>query len=533
MKSLFAVLLCISFVSSVFCQAWLARYNGLANDEDHAWDITLDASGNVYVTGTSWGLSSAYDYATVKYNSSGVEQWITLFNGSSNGSDQSRAAIINNDQVVVTGGSSDANFYTDIATICYNSNSSVAWTAYYDDSINGNDFGLALATDNTNDLYVTGYASGTNTGWDLVTIKYNASGIQQWVKTYSTADEDYGVGAVTNSSGDVYVLGNSGDPYYFTWDYVLLKYNSSTGDTLWTRRYNGPADEHDEARAIAIDNNGNVCVTGGSTGINTSTDFTTVKYNTNGETLWTCRYNGPSNGADWANAIAIDVDNNVYVTGYSQDLANDYDYVTVKYDASGSLQWVVRYNGPDNGYDEAKAITLDTDANVYVTGLSTGVGSFTDYATIKYNSSGALQWVHRYNGPANNQDQACAIAYDSTGYICITGTSNGVTTGSDYATLKLGLNAITQETENYKLKINNLYIFPNPAKSIVHVQSPLNIFEYSLRIYDITGQQVKQYNNLSTHQTTINLDQIKSGIYFVVYQDHQNQSKTEKLIIQK
>ncbi|HJW85138.1 MAG TPA: SBBP repeat-containing protein, partial [Candidatus Brocadiaceae bacterium] len=99
--------------------------------------------------------------------------------------------------------------------------------------------------------------------------------------------------------------------------------------------------------------------------------------------LWAARYSGPGNGQDEAAAIAVDADGNVYVTGNSFGTNETrLDYATIKYDADGNQQWVARYNGPGNKEDVAIAIAVHASGNVYVTGYSDGTGGYTyDYAT--------------------------------------------------------------------------------------------------------------------------------------------------------
>src|SRR4030066_122416 len=86
---------------------------------------------------------------------------------------------------------------------------------------------------------------------------------------------------------------------------------------------------------------------------------------------WVASYNGPGNYDDYASALAVDASGNVYVTGRSWS-GTSYDYATIKYDSNGDTLWVRRYNGPGNGFDEAIALAVDNSGNVYVTGHSTG-----------------------------------------------------------------------------------------------------------------------------------------------------------------
>jgi hypothetical protein len=68
------------------------------------------------------------------------------------------------------------------------------------------------------------------------------------------------------------------------------------------------------------------------------------------------------------------------VTGTSETFAlGNPDYVTIKYNNSGQQQWIARYDGGANSNDRASAIAVDGSRNIYVTGTS---GVSTDYATL-------------------------------------------------------------------------------------------------------------------------------------------------------
>jgi len=418
-------------------EQWVMRYDGPVSREDRAKSITVDNPGDVYVTGYSASSSSSpynFDYLTIKYNSSGVEQWTARYNGTGDGEDKAEAiAVDSSGNSYITGASEGLGSAADYVTIKYNSSGVQQWASVYNGPGNTGDWAQALVIDNSGNVYVTGYSASSNIfpyNFDYATLKYNSLGEEQWVARYNgpANAEDLAYAIAVDDSGNVYVTGESSDSLTYT-DYATVKYNSS-GVQDWVERYDG-AVYYDIGIDIGLDNAGNVYVTGESYSLNTDYDYVTLKYDNGGVQKWIAKYNGTGNSYDYPNDMVVDGFGNVYVTGKS-----GYDYGTIKYNNSGIQQWVSFYNGTGDGYDEAHAIALDNTGNVYVTGESWGAGANAkDYATVKYNNDGEEQWVMRYNGPVDD-DIVIDIEVDSSNSVYVTGYSADSGTDWDYVTIK-------------------------------------------------------------------------------------------------
>jgi len=230
-------------------EAWVARYNGTGNSYDEAIGVAVDNSGNVYVAGTSRGLGTLNDYATIKYDSAGQQQWVALYNDPAHPDEQLNAMTIDaSGNVYVTGRSGTNNIPYVCTTIKYDSAGQQQWIARYN-APNGAS-GQAIAVDSSGNTYVATYGSNQPNTLFCVTIKYNAAGEQQWVAEYhggSGADEPAAI--VVDNAGNVYVTGTT--QICQGSDYLTLKYNSA-GQEQWVARYHGPQEPLDAAKAIAL-----------------------------------------------------------------------------------------------------------------------------------------------------------------------------------------------------------------------------------------------------------------------------------------
>lgn len=270
--------------------------------------------------------------------------------------------------------------------------------------------------------------------------KGDASEVQEvWKRrvAYFQDLSDAATDIAVDQSGNIYVTGkvtDAGKDY----NYGTTRYNHD-GNIAWGPVVEKGLQAYDhEAAAIALDD-AYVYVTGKMAGADGDYSYGTIKYDrSNGNRVWSRQENGDAANPDEAVAIAVDAPGNVYVAGNSFSASREWSYKVVKYDRDGNLKWTALSDANENSAnpDKVFAMAIDAAGNVYVTGIGYDHDEvLDDYMTIKYDgNSGQVLWKSFYHGSA--EDQAIALALDQAGHVYVTGRSKNASGDWDFLTIK-------------------------------------------------------------------------------------------------
>jgi len=253
-----------------------------------------------------------------------------------------------------------------------------------------------------------------------------------WISQFGTSSQEGPAFIAVDPAGNIYASGSTrgdlGGTNAGLYDTYLAKYDSA-GNELWAKMIGSTED--DDPKSIAVDDSGNVYITGWTRGdlagpyMGGNNDGYVTKLDPAGFVLWSKQIGTPE--IDRSNAVAVDGAGNVYVQGYtSGDLfgtgSGINDAFLIKYDSSGNELWSHQAR---HGYNN---MTVDTAGNVYVTGTESGPGSL-DAQLIKYDTNGTLLWSEFYG--SSDFDFAWAVDVDDLGNSYISGQTVGDLDGTN------------------------------------------------------------------------------------------------------
>jgi hypothetical protein len=365
-------------------------------------------SGTVNFAGTTLISQGGYDFYVAKFNSAGALSWIKTFGGTYDNVANS-VAVDGVDNILVTG--------------------------YFVGSMNLG--GTTLVS------------GGGTTSPDMFLAKLNSAGTLSWAKRFGGAFGNYANGVAVDKNNDVFVTGQFNVSVDFgggtvtsfgSTDGFVAKYSGTTGAYVWARGFGGTG--YDISEGVGIDGNGEVFVSGYSTGSmdfgggvrpsNGGSDGFMAKLSgVNGNHIWSQMIGGPGNES--TDGVAIDATGNgIFVGSFTGTMTVGGQTFSAplstamligRFDASGNVAWARAIGGVSSigGSVGPRAVAVDSAGNVAITGVVTGeadfgsgqIGSGTGNIFIaKYNSTGGYLWDKRFS--STGWSAGLGLAIDSS-----------------------------------------------------------------------------------------------------------------------
>lgn len=542
--------LMLSGAKAQYIREFVQTYNGADDFGDISYAMDADENGNIYTAGTTFSRFTFQDLFVTKYSSTGNLLWIRFYNSEDSSNDAAKSVTVDRlGNVIVAGETMRSMTGNDIVIIKYNPDGIELWKKFF--NRNGNNIGKnnelckMVMTDAGNNVIVCGSSQASSTDYDFFVQKYNPNGNLLFTKTYSGNgnNKDFLNDMTLDISGNIYVTGEA----FFTssrLDYLTVKYDSS-GNLLWTSVYNNiTTNFSDKAYGICLDSDRNVIVTGLSTTAFLD-DVVTVKYSAQGNVIWEAVFSGAQELMDIGYDVAADEFNNIFISASVTEITSFPEFAVMKYDSSGNLNWIRVFDHTGIGSGSALRIFCDKQDNVYASGIIGRLVSQTsinDIIVVKYDNSGNILWSDYFNGTGNNDDYISGFMQDTYGNILVTGKSITDILNYDCLTVKYslstGLNQISDsEINEFKLYQN----YPNPFNPETKIRfsvagiNNLDIVNLSLKVYDITG---KELTNLfsgnvksGTYEAVWNASEYPSGIYFCKLKSEFNSGTIKLLLI--
>ncbi|MFX1497867.1 MAG: SBBP repeat-containing protein [Promethearchaeota archaeon] len=305
-------------------QQWNRTWGGI--NGDFSFDIAIDQLDNIYLAGSTVRFGAGNeDMLLLKYDGNGTLLW----NATWGGIDFDRCYGCSTDSfenVYLTGVTSSFGLgNNDVVLVKYDKNGEQLWNQTW----GGIDYeeGNGIVTDSMGNIYITGQCVEGGDS-DMVLIKYNLNGVQQWNRTWGEIKQDIGSDIAMDKSDNIYVVGHTWSLGGGEADIVLVKYDQQ-GIQQWNRTWGG--NDQDFGNGIAVDSSANVYLAGETESFGMGDyDMVLVNYDINGVEHGYYTWGGAN--YDTALGVAIDSSNAVYLAGYTENFgAGGYDMVLVKY----------------------------------------------------------------------------------------------------------------------------------------------------------------------------------------------------------
>lgn len=504
--------------------AWV-KFTGPSNYQNYnVREVSsgVDTVGNIYTAASVEDtVNNLVKVVLVKYNASGTQQWLQYYTSGAHSSYAVKLLVDKSGNCYVCGyGAHNSTSLLDFMVLKFNNAGTLQWSGYSDAGQNVHDEITCATFDNQGNIIVAGTGNIQGSNWDDLFInKWSTSGVQLWSYLYNNSpvdDEDRALAVTSDLSGNIFVTGSSYGTAHR--DIITIKLNSS-GTNQWTNRLpHVSASEDEKAYSIATDPSGNVYITG------EQDDWITIKYSSSGAALWTNHYTTGDLNRDNIKKVMLGKGNTLIVMGDAFFTGGNFtNMVAFELNRStGAQSWAANVNimGSDVFYD---GLVDSTQNNTFMTCRIDGPNG-TDMGSVGLSSNGLPFWQATYTNPSlsTGRDNAYCMLMDKGKNIILSGVAetrgSNSTSAVDVITLKYsaivtGINETTKEPAS-------IVLYPNPTKDLLilkHNETKLTGAE--IRIVNALGQVVLDGTS-ETFEQKINVSELPKGVYFIKIQNN-------------
>jgi hypothetical protein len=357
-------------------------------------------------------------------------------------------------------------------------------------------------------FFVVGYSQSFGSGdMDIYLLKLNQNGDEIFTKVIGGFGNEEGKEIIQTADGNYVIIGasNSASSDY---NIMLVKINPA-GDVIWTKYYGGT--NYESARSVKLCPDGGFIIAGKTAISPTSVaSLYLVKTNSSGDTLWTKKYNGPNSYE--GKSIIANNDGTYVLAVDDSSAATDSDVRIMKLDNGGGIIWNKSYGGSLK--DIAKVIQPTTDGGYIVGSISRSFGwSNPDMWIIKLDANGDSPWTKNYGGSGHEHLYSLRQTADN-GYIAV-GHARSFSANWEVYFLKLDQNGVVG-VEELAMAEQKFNVFPNPSDGIVNIEMDEQMKFSALKISNSLGQIIfNESADQLKESKSFDLKKEGPGMYFM------------------
>lgn len=394
-------------------------------------------------------------------------------------------------------------------------------------------YSIALLPDG--DVVAVGYTVGGNIDiavlrFDVATNDWDTGFDGDGLRVIANANSDIAYDVAIDSSNKI-IVGGTTNPS--TSDFILLRLNSTTGAT--EMNFSDSTPYNDQLRAIALQPDGKIVVSGyGDTGAN-GNDFIVARYTSAGSPDTSFDFDGRqittfTSGTDAANGVAIQADGKIIANGYA--VTGDFnDFVFARYNSDGSLDTTFG-NGGKRAYDfsgyhdysNGKMI-VQADGKAVAVGESYN-GINWDFGVVRMLTNSAADCSYSLNLSNQNVVQAGAshsvnvtttsectwTAVSNVSWLQFTGSTNGTGNGTINYSVDANPSSISR-SGTITIGGQTLTVTQYGSNMLVSIPTTLTgqngaVLSVPISVNDTTGQDIISYDFTLTYDQSVLTPQV-------------------------